>query len=177
MDIEWVIEMLSAQWRILLSAPVTFGIVTSLALFIGWGVASLFLHKRLVDQKRHLRNCEEQTMRLQQNLNVATGDVFDRSELRLSIPPGDEEPMVLFYMNIFKWHLFAQQSIGADKAAEPKTETILLIAFNHPTSSERLEVKSDSPLPAHQIKEFNQRYAIIAFASPLRACVIDFIAQ
>jgi hypothetical protein len=178
MDIEWVIEMLSAQWRILMSAAEVFGIVTALALLMGWGAASLILHKRLVHQKERLRDCEGQMMRLQQNLSAApAGDQFDRSELRLSIPAGDEEPLVLFYINVFKWHLLRQKPIGSDKGTEPKTETILLIAFNQPTSGQRLEVKSDSVLPPHQVKEFNQRFAIIAFSGPIPACVLEIIAR
>jgi hypothetical protein len=178
MDIEWVIEMLSAQWRILMSAPEIFWIVTALALFIGWGAAALFYYNRLVQHEERLRHCEKQMMRLQQDLNTPSGDLFDLSELRLSIPAGDEEPLVLFYINIFKWHLLRQKTIGLEKGTEPKTETtILLIAFNQPTSDKRLEMKSDSVLPPYQIKEFNQRFAIIAFSGPIPECVVDVIAQ
>jgi hypothetical protein len=176
MAIEWVIEMLSAQWRIVMSAPEIFGVVTALALVMGCGAASLIFHKRLVHHKQRLRDCEKQVMRLQENLNIAGGNLFDRSELRLSIAAGDEEPLVLFYMNIFKWLLFRQKSISMEKETKPKTETILLIAFQQPTNDERLEVKSDTVLPPHQVKEFNQRFAVIAFSEPIPACVLEIIA-
>ena len=49
----------------------------------------------------------------------------------------------------------------------------LFISFDQPVAVGTLTVRADKPLMHYEVKEFNNRFAIIAFGEKLPECNID----
>jgi len=177
MDIEWAIDLLNAEWRILMAAPIVLGAVVVVGLIFGWGVAWFSFHKALARQRRRLDDYRDEILKLQSRLSAGVDSYrIDRSELRLLIHGDQQTPTLIFYMNISKWFLLGQNFIRIDKETNTnhaEGSVCLFILFDQPTRVEKLNVTSDSVLPRYDVKEFNDRFAIIAFAGPIPAGTLE----
>jgi hypothetical protein len=177
MDMEWGIDVLSAQWRIAMTAPAIFGAAIVLGLFFGWGAAWLILHGRLAIQKVRLDDYRDEISKFQRRLTAAAaGDLVDRSELRLLIHGDEREPTLMFYMNISRWYFLRQVLVGIDKETGERAKHVaisLFVSFDQPTKVKILEVKSDAILPRYEVKAFNDRFAIIVFSAPIPAGTLE----
>jgi hypothetical protein len=180
MDIQSAIDMLSAEWRILMAAPILLGVVVGVGLFFGWAAAWFGLHQTLTRHKHHLDVYREEISKLRGRLTAGEHSYrVDRSELRLVIDNEKQAPTTVFYMNISKWCLLGQNFTRIDKEAYSDHDlgpVCLFILFDQPTKDELLNVTSDSRLPRYDIKEFNDRFAIIAFAGPIPTGTLEIIA-
>jgi len=179
MDIQSAMEMLSAEWRILTAVPILLGVVVGVVLFFGWVTAWLCFRITLTRRKRRLEEYRHEISKLQDRLTAGEhGYRVDRSELRLVIANEKQAPTTVFYMNVSKWCLLGQNFTRIDK--EPNGDgdhgpVCLFILFDQPTKDEVLNVTSDSVLPRYDIKEFNDRFAIIAFAGPIPVGTLEII--
>jgi hypothetical protein len=177
MDIEWAIDLLNAEWGILMAAPIVLGAVVVVGLIFGWGVAWFSFRKALARQRWRLDDYRDQILKLQGRLSAGVDSYrIDRSELRLLIHGEQQTPTPIFYMNISKWFLLAQNFLRIDKETNTnhaEGPVCLFVLFDQPTRVEKLNVTSDSVLPRHDVKEFNDRFAIIAFAGPIPAGTLE----
>jgi hypothetical protein len=182
MDLNWAIEVLGSKWDIVMSAPAILGAAFVLGLFLGWGAAWLILHKRLAHYRERLDDYRGQILKIQNELTgAAASDLFDHSELQLVIHGDEREPTLVFYMNISSWYFLRQVLEGIDKetgkkAAEHVTIS-LFVLFNQPTKAGTLEIKADTALPPHEVKEFNDRFAIIIFSDQIPACTLEITTR
>jgi len=179
MDIQLAIEMLNAEWRILTAAPILLGVVAGVVLFFGWAAAWFCFRNALTRRKRRLEEYRQEISKLQGRL-TAGQHIYrvDRSELRLVIDNEKQAPTTVFYMNVSKWCLLGQNFTRIDKEPDRDHDhgpVCLFILFDQPTKDEVLNVMSDSVLPRYDIKEFNDRFAIIAFAGPIPVGTLEII--
>lgn len=97
----------------------------------------------------------------------------DRALLRLHVYSDHRLPDALTAENIFRWYHLRQGIVtvtpnGKKQAAFPMTT--LFVTFEPEVRVSTLKVQSpDIALPAHEVKEFNQRFAIITFMGELTA--------
>ena len=86
---------------------------------------------------------------------------------------GDERvPTLISSNNVWRWYYLRNIIKGVTKKGKlPETIgtiTILFISFDRPVKVTTLEVRSsDTRLPTHEVKEFNNRFAIIVFSDAL----------
>ncbi|QDZ40413.1 hypothetical protein FRE64_10865 [Euhalothece natronophila Z-M001] len=91
----------------------------------------------------------------------------ERALLRLHIFADNHVPERLADENIFRWYylshiLVMERSDGAQKAVELPT---IFVTFEPEVRITTLKVRSpDMRLPRHEVKEFNQKFAIIVFS-------------
>ena len=107
--------------------------------------------------------------------------VVDRALLRLHVYADHRVPDALTAENIFRWYHLRQGIVtitpdGKETAAFPMTT--LFVTFEPEVRVSTLKVQSpDIALPAHEVKEFNQRFAIIAFMGELTAGTLEVSVQ
>jgi hypothetical protein len=179
MDMNWAIDALSAEWMTVMAAPAILGAALLLGLFLAWGAAWFILRRRLAHYKERLDGYRDQISKMQSGPIVAAADdLFDRSELRLLINGDEQVPTVVFFLNIWRWFFLGPvlSEIGTGKRVEDDPIS-LVVAFDRPTKVGTLQVKSDAVLPRHEIMEFNNRFAIIAFADAIPAGTLEITTQ
>jgi hypothetical protein len=92
------------------------------------------------------------------------------AHLRLHIHADERDPTQLLAENIFRFYqlrnfLLAPLSGGGMAQGAP---VIVFVAFQNDVRITTLEVSSpDMVLPAHEVKEYNQRFAIVSFMGEL----------
>jgi len=179
MDIQSAIEMLNAEWGILTAAPILLGAVVGVGLFFCWMAAWFCFRNILTRQKLRLEEYRHEIAKLQDRLTTGEHSYrVDRSELRLVIDNEKQAPTTVFYMNVSKWCLLDQNFTRIDKKPNrdhDRGPVCLFILFDQPTKDEVLNVTSDSISPRYDIKEFNDRFAIIAFAGPIPVGTLEII--
>lgn len=103
--------------------------------------------------------------------------IVDRARLRLHVYADNRVPEALTMENIFRWYYLRQRLVtvtpeGKEIAAFPMTT--LFVTFEPEVQISTLKVRSpDIKLPAHEVKEFNQRFAIIAFMGEMTAGTLE----
>jgi hypothetical protein len=92
----------------------------------------------------------------------------DTALLRLHIYGDDRTPDRLEQENIFRWYYMQNFLTLQDAAGQFQRQllaTTLFVTFEPEVRILTLKVRSpDAKLPSHEVKEFNQRYAIIFFS-------------
>lgn len=107
--------------------------------------------------------------------------VVDRALLRLHVYADHRVPDALTAENIFRWYHLRQGIVtvtpdGKEQVSFPMTT--LFVTFEPEVRVSTLKVQSpDIALPAHEVKEFNQRFAIIAFMGELTAGTLEVSVQ
>ena len=96
----------------------------------------------------------------------------DSAELQLHIYPDQRTPTRLSYSNIWRWYYMKLVLIGIDKSTGLKQQqnvtSTLFLTFDTPVRVGTLEVSSpDIRLPMHEVKDFNDRSAIVFFNDDL----------
>jgi len=96
--------------------------------------------------------------------------IVDNALLRLHIYPDHRTPDKIAAQNIFRWYFLKTIiSMHAPDGAqfEPVTVT-LFVAFDPEVRITTLRINSpDIQLPPHEVKEFNQRFAIVTFSGKI----------
>jgi len=108
----------------------------------------------------------------------SAGRFVDTASLRLHIFPDERTPQRLSYENIWRWYYMRQVLVGIEKdtGKQVRQDIIctLFVTFDTPVKIGTLAVSSpDIRLPAHEVKEFNNRYAIIYFINPVPEGTLD----
>ena len=109
------------------------------------------------------------------NIN-AVQKPYERASLKLHIYGDDRVPERISAENIFRWYLLKSKAVLIDNGAGkdiPITST-LFISFDKDVEIRTLHVGSpDVQLPLHEVKEFNQRYAIVVFMGNIPAGTLE----
>jgi hypothetical protein len=96
--------------------------------------------------------------------------------LRLHVYGDSRSPMRLDYRNIFRWYFLKSILIGIDAHGVRHEHEIatLFVTFERDVLVTTLAVNSpDIALPSYEVKEFNQRFAIIAFSDKLGSGTLE----
>lgn len=103
--------------------------------------------------------------------------IVDKARLRLHVYADNRVPEALAAENIFRWYYLRHVIVTMSPAGEKTSAfplTTLFVTFEPEVRISTLKVQSpDIALPAHEVKEFNQRYAIIAFMGGLTAGTLE----
>ncbi|MGE8218474.1 MAG: hypothetical protein ACN6OU_01815 [Stenotrophomonas acidaminiphila] len=101
----------------------------------------------------------------------------DNALLRLHVYGDHRLPDRLAYKNIFRWFYLWTTFDGIQP--DGTTQRIgsietLFVSFDEDVKVSTLTVRSpDAALPLYEVKEFNQRYAIITFSSAVPPCTLE----
>ena len=97
----------------------------------------------------------------------ATATPVEKAVLRLHIYPDYRTPERIFAEHVFRWYYLKNDIMGLDttgQATKMGTLVTLFVTFEPEVKVSTLKVRSpDVRLPPHEVKDFNQKYAIIAF--------------
>lgn len=99
-----------------------------------------------------------------------------RAELTFHFYGDTRNPKLLSSENLWRWYLLRNQFVTVDAQGITYKRTIsnLFITFNTPVRIGTVEVSSpDSKLPAYEVKEFNNRFAIIVFQDELSSGTLN----
>ena len=102
--------------------------------------------------------------------------VRERAMLRLHIYNDYRTPTRLGHENIFRWYFLHMAIEGIGPAGQKRIATMetLFVSFEEDVAVHTITVRSpDMTLPLHEIKEFNQRYAIVVFAERVPAGTLE----
>ena len=99
-----------------------------------------------------------------------------KASLRLHVFGDHRAPNRLGQDNIFRWYYLqmAVNSIGPQGPQRVATFATLFITFEDDVAIHTLTVRSpDMQLPAYEVKEFNQRFAIVVFSDNVPAGTLE----
>lgn len=102
--------------------------------------------------------------------------VRQRASLRLHIFGDHRAPNRLGQENIFRWYYLQMVVNGVTPQGQQRVATwaTLFVTFDDDVVIHTLTVKSpDMQLPVYEVKEFNQRYAIIVFSDNVPAGTLE----
>lgn len=102
--------------------------------------------------------------------------IADRALLRLRIFGDHRAPEMLDHLSIFRWYYLqnAVNGITAEGVTPLAYFATLFITFEPDVRIATLTIRSpDIALPPYDVREFNQRYAIIQFAQNLSAGTLE----
>lgn len=107
--------------------------------------------------------------------------VVERALLRLHVYADHRVADALFSENIFRWYQLRQAIVATSPDGTKKTvfpSTTLFVTFEPKVRISTLKVKSpDITLPPHEVKEFNQRFAIVVFMDELPTGTLEVSVQ
>jgi hypothetical protein len=99
--------------------------------------------------------------------DVSMRQPVDKASLRLHIYDDNRTPDRIAAENIFRWFYLKNIIIMQEPKAEQRSEAIsatLFVTFEPEVKISTIQVRSpDMKLPLYEVKEFNQRFAIIVF--------------
>lgn len=108
-------------------------------------------------------------------------DLADSAELRLHLYGDNRFPTRVSGSNDWRYYYLHQTLVGIDKETGRKAEHVvplLVFSFEKPIKVGTLEVNSsDFTLPRYEVKEFNNRFAVIVFYDALPAGSLNLRAH
>lgn len=108
--------------------------------------------------------------------------IRDSAYLKLHVYGDHRTPDCLSYDNIFRWYYLQMGNYGVDLQGQSRqwiaAFSMLLVTFEDDVKIHTLRVNSpDMQIPVYEVKEFNQRYAIIVFAGAVPAGTLEVIVS
>lgn len=108
--------------------------------------------------------------------------IKDKASLKLHVYGDHRTPDRLSYDNIFRWYYLQTgiDGIGPDGQGRQRIASFstLFVTFEDDVKIHTLKVSSpDMQLPVYEVKEFNQRYAIIVFADAVPTGTLEIVAS
>lgn len=106
--------------------------------------------------------------------------IAHKASLRLHIFGDHRAPQKLSHENIFRWYYLQWEArfVQPDGTQHVGKQAILFVTFEDDVVIRTLVVQSpDMLLPIYEVKEFNQRYAIIHFAANVPAGTLEVMVS
>jgi hypothetical protein len=107
--------------------------------------------------------------------------VREKASLRLHIYGDLRAPDRLAFENIFRWYYLQTRIQSFDAKKKPLEEgrlSTLFVSFEEDVAIGTLTVRSpDMRLPPYEVKDFNQRFAIITFSGHVEAGTLEIDAR
>ncbi len=104
----------------------------------------------------------------------------DNALLRLHIYKDYRIPDRIEAKNIFRWFYLSSILIGITNDGKNKEIVlpVLFVTFDPEVRITSLKVRSpDMKLPRHEVKDFNQKYAIVAFSEKLNEGTLELVVE
>lgn len=120
--------------------------------------------------------------KLWQRLEQPSGiELEDKAELRLLFREGENDPERVSHVNIWRWFWLRNIFVGINKETGEKREQVisnLFVVFDKPMKIGSLTLSSpDFDLPRHEVKEFRERFAVIAFHGVPHPGILEMIIR
>lgn len=104
--------------------------------------------------------------------------VVKAASLRLHVYGDHRTPERLTYENIFRWFYLqtAIDNVGPSGVTRIGSLVTLFVTFENDVVISTLNVRSpDIQLPLYEVKEFNQRYAVVVFSNNVPAGTLEVV--
>lgn len=116
-----------------------------------------------------------------QRTGVSVNQSADKALLRLHIYGDNRIPDKVSAENIFRWYYLKNAIVMNVQNSEQRSDVVsvtLFVTFEPDVKISTIRVSSpDIKLPLYEVKEFNQRYAIITFASDIPPGTLDVLVN
>src|SRR3954452_7317189 len=159
-----LIKVIQDNWTVVMTVPTAFAATLFLGCVFGWLAAWIILKQRLDHYKERLDHFKETLAARIPNESPA--GLKERANLRLHLYSDTRLPDRLSADNIWRWFYMHEVLVILNQDGTKKSEIItsaLFISFDQPVSVGTLTIRSDKPLAQYEVKEFNNRFAIIHF--------------
>lgn len=106
--------------------------------------------------------------------------VANVASLRLHVYGDHRTPERLSFENIFRWFYLQTTINGVGPSGTTRIGTLatLFVTFENDVVISTLNVRSpDMQLPPYEVKEFNQRYAVIVFSDNVPAGTLEVVVS
>ena len=177
---DFLLDHISKEWNVIFQAPIAF----SICLLFGWLIIFYILewfHKEKTQAQSETiklleSRLDEARIALKTTAEATCKPLADNAELHIHCYGDERVPKRLLAQNIWRWYhlrnIFKQININTNET-EATTVINLYISFDQPVVVGTLEVNSpDAILPTYEVKEFNNRFAIITFYDELPTCTL-----
>ena len=99
-----------------------------------------------------------------------------RASLRLHFFGDNRLPELVSDSNVFRWYYLSTtfHAVGPKKVPIVGRAATLFVSFQTDALISTLRVRSpDATIPKYEVKEFNQRFAIVSFNDDLPSCTLE----
>jgi hypothetical protein len=170
---DWMRD-LTQGWPMIRANIPTFAVIVFLIAGVVWAALSWAYGSIINHQASEIKLLEREKAEV--TATAKPGSLVDRAALRLHIYGDTRLPDRLASTNVWRWFYLNDVLVmmKQDGAKDQKIVTSkLFISFDQPVSVGTMTVRSDKPLSHYEVKEFNNRFAIIVFGDSLPECNVD----
>jgi hypothetical protein len=156
------------EWQMIANAPVSFAMAVAATAVLVWLALSWAYGNIVSHQTAEIKLLER--AKGEATAHPVSGQLVDRAELRLHFYGDERNPSLVSETNMWRWYYLrmimriTEQPSGKEQAFVMPN---LFVTFNNPVKVRTLEVSADFKLPKYEVKEFNNRFAIVVFDTEL----------
>src|SRR5947209_19720466 len=157
-------KIIQDHWTVVMTVPAAFVAALFLGCIFGWFAAWVILKQRLDHYKERVDHFKD--ILAARGPNELPGGLKERANLRLHVYGDTRLPDRLSADNIWRWFYMHEVLVMLNQDGTKKSEILtskLFISFDQDLSVGTLTIRSDKPLAQCEVKEFNNRFAIIQF--------------
>jgi hypothetical protein len=167
---QWM-QDLTAGWPMIKANLPTFIVIVVLIAGVVWAALSWSYGSIIRHQGAEIKLLERQ--KSEATAVPQQGVLKDKAELRLHVFGDNRLPDRLSADNIWRWFYMHNVLVMMNQDGTKNREILtseLFISFDQPVGVGTMMVRSDKPLSHYEVKEFNNRFAIVAFQEALPEC-------
>jgi hypothetical protein len=142
----------------------TFAVIVVLIAGVVWAVLSWSYGSIISHQAAEIKLLERQ--KSEATAVPKGGPLAERAALRLHIYGDTRLPERLSFSNVWRWYYLQDVLVLMNQDGTKNQQLVsskLFLTFDQPVSVGTLTVRADKPLSRYEVKEFNNRFAIVAF--------------
>ena len=109
---------------------------------------------------------------------VTRKDLAETADLDLEFYGDGRPPTGLRHVNVWRWYFYWTPSLHMNDTATGKdiavvsAGSLLFVTFEPRVGVSNMYVSAKVPIPTWEVKQFNERFAIVTFAGLMPACTI-----
>jgi hypothetical protein len=170
---QWL-QDLTTGWPMIRANLPTFIVIVVLIMGVVWAAMSWSYGTIIGNQASEIKLLERQ--KAEATAVPKPGSLVDRAQLRLHVYGDTRLPDRLAAENVWRWYYMHEMLLMMNQDGSKNREILtskLFISFDQPVSVGTMTVRADKPLAHYEVKEFNNRFAIIAFPEAIPECNLD----
>jgi hypothetical protein len=170
---QWMLDLI-AGWPMIMANLPTFFVIVVLIIGVVWVALSWGYGRVIRHQAAEIKLLERE--KSEATAVPMPGALAERAELRLHIYGDSRLPDRISGTNVWRWFYMHEVLVMLNQDGTKNSEILtskLFISFDQPVSVGTMTVRSDKPISHYEVKEFNNRFAIIHFGEPLAECNLD----
>jgi hypothetical protein len=170
---QWL-QDLTTGWPIIRANIPTFIVIVVLIVGAVWAAMSWSYGTVISNQASEIKLLERQ--KAETSAVPKPGALAERAHLRLHVYGDTRLPDRLATANVWRWYYMHEVLVMMNQDGSKNREILtskLFISFDQPVSVGTMTVRADKPLPHYEVKEFNNRFAIIAFLEAVPECNLE----